>query len=46
MFSDGRNQYFCPSIVVQPVERGSGQEPGAEREWVGHEEEVKLKFGL
>ena len=26
--------------------RGGGLEPNAEREWVGHEEEIKRKFGL
>ena len=33
-------------IVREAVERGSGQEPDAEREWLGHEDEIKRKFGL
>ena len=38
--------YPSPEQLREAVERGSGQEPGAEREWVGHEEEIRRKFGL
>ena len=38
--------YPSPEQLREAVERGSGLEPHAEREWVGHEEEIKRKFGL
>ena len=38
--------YPSPEQLREAVERGGGLEPNAEREWVGHEEEIKRKFGL
>jgi len=38
--------YPSPEQLREAVERGSGQEPEAEREWVGHEDEIKRRFGL
>ena len=38
--------YPSPEQLREAVERGSGQEPDAEREWLGHEDEIKRKFGL
>lgn len=38
--------YPSPEQLREAVERGSGQEPGVEREWLGHEDEIKRKFGL
>lgn len=38
--------YPSPEQLREAVERGSGQEPDTPREWVGHEEEIKRKFGL
>jgi site-specific recombinase XerD len=38
--------YPSPEQLREAVERGSGREPGTPREWVGHEEEIKRKFGL
>ena len=38
--------YPSPEQLREAVKRGGGLEPNAEREWVGHEEEIKRKFGL
>lgn len=38
--------YPSPEQLREAVERGSGQEPGTPREWIGHEEEIKRKLGL
>lgn len=38
--------YPSPEQLREAVEKGSGQEPDAVREWIGHEEEIKRKFGL
>ena len=38
--------YPSPEQLREAVERGSGQEPDTPREWAGHEEEIKRKFGL
>lgn len=38
--------YPSPEQLREAVEKGSRQEPGTPREWVGHEEEIKRKFGL
>lgn len=38
--------YPSPGQLREAEGRGGGLEPNAEREWVGHEEEIKRKFGL
>ena len=38
--------YPSPEQLREAAGRGGGLEPNAEREWVGHEEEIKRKFGL
>ena len=38
--------YPSPEQLREAVEKGSGQEPGTPREWVGHEDEIRRKFGL
>ena len=38
--------YPSPGQLREAAGRGGGLEPNAEREWVGHEEEIKRKFGL
>ena len=38
--------YPSPEQLREAAGRGGRLEPNAEREWVGHEEEIKRKFGL
>ena len=38
--------YPSPEQLREAVERGSGQEPDVQREWVGREDDIKRKFGL
>ena len=38
--------YPSPEQLREAIEKDSGQEPDAKKEWIGHEEEIKRKFGL
>ena len=38
--------YPSPEQLREAVERGSGQEPDAKKEWAGYEDDIKQKFGL
>jgi site-specific recombinase XerD len=38
--------YPSPEQLREAVERGSGQEPDVKKEWAGHEDDIKRKFGL
>ena len=43
-----RTHYAFPSVeqLRNTVNRGSGQEPDTAKEWIGHEAEIRSKFGL